>query len=372
MSDIPETPHVRFPYPFLWPWTAAAAVGEAMGEAMAASMGGAARVLLAAGEAPDRPGKPSWATLNHVRLDLPTMELRDFSTGEAGVPVLVCAPFVLHGATIVDFAPGHSVVEALASGGCERVSVTDWRSAAPDMRFLGIDNYLAELNVAVDELGPPVDLVGLCQGGWMALIYAARFPAKVRRLVLAAAPVDLAAGRSRLSLAVDNLPLGLFDEVVRLGEGRVLGQRVLDLWRQLPGDHDAETVLQTVPGLVPLAAERLKDRYRAWYDWTVDLPGAYYHEVVTGLFKENRLAEGRLMALGRRIDLGAVRQPLYLLAADADELVAPEQLFAAAKLVGTAPADIAMAREPGSHLGLFLGTTALTGSWAGIARWLAA
>jgi len=305
-----------------------------------------------------------------VRLDLPTMALRDFSTGQAGVPVLLCAPFVLHSATIVDFAPGHSVVEALARGGL-KVAATDWRSATPGMRLLTVDNYLAELNVAVDALGTPVDLVGLCQGAWMALIYAARFPDKVRRLVLAAAPIDVAAGRSRLSLAMENLPLGLLDEAARLGEGRVPGRHMLELWREPSGGPDAEAVLQPAPGLDPRATERLKQRYRAWYDWAVDLPGAYYHEIVTALFKENRLAEGRLTALGRQVDLGTVRQPLFLLAAEADELVAPEQLFAVARLVGTAPADIVMAREPGGHLGLFLGTAALEGSWARIARWLA-
>ena len=77
--------------------------------------------------------------------------------------------------------------------------MTDWRSASPDMRFLAIDNYLADLNVLVDELGGYVDLIGLCQGGWLALTYAARFPLKVRKLVLAGAPIDVAAGTSRLS-----------------------------------------------------------------------------------------------------------------------------------------------------------------------------
>ena len=66
------------------------------------------------------------------------------------------------------------------------VCATDWHSATADMRFLGIDDYLSALNVAVDQIGGKVDLVGLCQGGWMSLVYAARFPAKVRKLVLQA------------------------------------------------------------------------------------------------------------------------------------------------------------------------------------------
>ena len=85
--------------------------------------------------------------------------------------------------------------------------MTDWRSASPDMRFLAIDNYLADLNVLVDELGGYVDLIGLCQGGWLALTYAALFPLKVRKLVLAGAPIDVAAGTSRLSRLAHDTPL---------------------------------------------------------------------------------------------------------------------------------------------------------------------
>src|SRR5208283_3466014 len=150
-------------------------MAASVGEAIAASL-----VVPRAKPAGER--QPAWATPHRVRLELGTMQLRDFSTG-------------------------HSVVEALHEGGVGRIDVTDWRSAGPQMRFLSIDNYLADLNVAVDELGPPVDLVGLCQGGWMALTFAARFPSKVRRLVLAGAPVDIAAGQSNLSRMTLQVPL---------------------------------------------------------------------------------------------------------------------------------------------------------------------
>ena len=97
---------------------------------------------------------------------------------------------------VTDLAPGHSLVAALRAAGLRRLFVADWRSATPEMRFRAIDDYLADLNVLVDELGGYVDLIGLCQGGWLALLYAARFPGKVRKLVIAGAPVDIAAAPS--------------------------------------------------------------------------------------------------------------------------------------------------------------------------------
>jgi pimeloyl-ACP methyl ester carboxylesterase len=72
-----------------------------------------------------------------------------------------------------------------------------------------IDSYLSDLNVAVDDIGPPVDLIGLCQGGWLSLVYAARFAGKVRRLVLAGAPPPAARDRPKSGRAPDRLRLGL-------------------------------------------------------------------------------------------------------------------------------------------------------------------
>ncbi|MGZ3338248.1 MAG: alpha/beta fold hydrolase [Reyranella sp.] len=368
MSDpLSRTPWPGSAFPaqfFLWPLIAAS-------EVVAAQAGGFARLMATAGAAPDPRPKPEWTTPNRVRLDLTTMELRDFSTAAEGATTLVCAPFALHGATISDFAAGHSLVQTLADNGCRRIFVTDWRSATRDMRLLTIDNYLAELNVAIDEIGAPVDLVGLCQGGVMALIYAARFPSKIRKLVLAGAPVDLEAGASLLSLTARNLPLGLFDEVVRLVEGRVLGQRVIDLWGPALRGQEGAVALQ-IGSRDDSESAALLQRFRAWYDWTVDLPGAYYHQTVLWLFKENRLAEGRFTALGREIDLGEVRQPIFLLAARDDELVAPGQLMAVRRLVGTKPENIESVLEPCSHLGLFVGSASLAGGWSRAARWLAA
>lgn len=354
----------------LWPLIVAASASEAM----AAQAADFARLVAGPEVAPAPGAVAAWATPHRVRLDMPSMALRDFSTDDAGdclgTPALVCAPFALHGASLADFAPGHSLVAALLGNGCPRLLVTDWHSATREMRLLTIDNYLADLNVAVDEAGTPVDLVGLCQGGWMALLYAARFPAKVRKLVLAGAPIDLGVGASLMSLAARHLPLGLFDEIVRLGEGRVLGQRVLDLWDPALQGREGAAVLQLPSADGPEAAAIL-ERFRAWYDTTVDLPGAYYHQVVAWLFKENRLARGRFMALGREVDLHDVRHPLFLLAARDDELVSPDQLMAAAQLVGTPAADIVTAVEPCGHLGLFMGARSVKGAWGNVARWLA-
>lgn len=358
------------PFPsvaFLWPALMAASVSDAV-SAVADEF---AHLAAADFGAEPVPPAPAWASTHEIALELPTMHLRDFSNGAAGATTLVCAPFALHGSTIADFAPGHSLVEALRTAGRRRVFVTDWRSADAAARFNSIDTYLAELNVAVDAVGGKADLVGLCQGGWMALAFAARFPEKVRKLVLAGAPVDIAARASLLSRLTDSLPMATFREIVQAGEGRVLGRRVLGLWGPVRLGTDAVAeILQVTSESLATRPHRLQARFEDWYGWTVDLPGTYYLQVVEWLYKQNRLALGRFVALGRRLDLSELRAPIYLIAARDDELVAPEQVFATARRVGTPPAQVRTTTAPCRHLGLFMGAKTLRTTWLEVVQWL--
>lgn len=352
--------------PFLWPLHIVNAMNASAGAALKWYAG-----LLAGAADTDRvQQEPGWTTANRITLTLPTMRLRDFSSCGTGQPTLICAPFALHGATIADFASGHSVVEALQRCGIGRLTVTEWLSAEADMRYFSIDTYLADLNVAVDEIGAPADLVGLCQGGWMALVYAARFPEKVRRLVLVGAPVDVRAAVSKLMQTVDDLPLAAFENLVRLGEGRVLGRYALKLWGSDSAVDDAAHILQLAPGTDEAHVSALKQRFTDWYAWTVNLPGAYYMQVVQQIFKENRIADGRFAALGRVINLRNVRAPMYLLAGADDEVIAPEQVFAAARLVSTPGECIEVEKAPCGHLGLFMGAVTIADAWTRIGRWL--
>jgi poly(3-hydroxyalkanoate) synthetase len=319
------------------------------------------------GDGPASPPRPAgielaWTSPNTIALELATMRLRDFSSQRRGGPVLVCAPYAVHGALIADFAPEHSIVAALQRGGHHRVYLTDWRSARPEMRYLTIDDNLSDLNVAIDEIGPPVDLVGLCQGGWLALLFAARFPNKVRRLVLAGTPVDVSVP-SALSQAVAALAPELFESMVDAATGIVSGRHMLDTWHK--SQAQARDALQLE------ATDDLLQRFEAWNTTTVDLPGTYYLNVVNAIFRENRIAAGHFIALGRRIDPAVVTMPVFLLAGTNDEIVPAAQALATASLVGTPATSIATRCEPSSHLGLFMGRHTIAHAWRQIAQWLA-
>jgi len=321
------------------------------------------------------PPPPVWATPNRVLLELDTMRLRDFAAGDAhdGTPVVVDAPYAGHSSTIADYSKGQSLVESLMSAGLRRVLVTDWKSATEAMKDFDIDKYLGEINVAVDDLGGSVHLVGLCQGGWMSTMYAARFPEKVRSLVLAGAPIDTDAGHGPIKKIAHELAMSFYEEMVDAGGGRMLGKLMLAGWKNMhPEKQYLEKYIDLFEHIEDKSYIKRTERFERWYENPIDLPGRYYLQAIKELFKENRLAKGRFVALGRRLDLKDITAPLYLLAGDADDITTKEQVFNAERLVGTPANKVTKKLTPGGHIGLFMGSDALKNVWPEIGAWIAA
>jgi poly(3-hydroxyalkanoate) synthetase len=316
--------------------------------------------------------RPKLATPNRVRLDLRTMVLRDYGN-PGGVPTLVDAPHAGHTAMIADYHPDQSLVETLLANGIDHVALTDWKSATPDMKDLEIDNYLAEIVVAIDDLGGRVNLVGLCQGGWVAAMIAARFPDKVNRLVLAGAPIDTDAGNGPIKRMVHGSPISFYEELVALGGGLMKGKFMLQGWKNMhPAQHYIQDHVDLYEHIDDPAYLAKEETFESWYENPIDLPGRWYLQVIVQLFKENRLAKGQFVGLGRRLNLKDIACPVYLLAGESDDITTREQVFDADKYLGTPKDQIKKQLVPGGHIGLFMGARTLKEAWPAIARWIVA
>ncbi|MCA8881303.1 MAG: alpha/beta fold hydrolase [Rhodobacteraceae bacterium] len=365
-THVPKSEHT---VPFFWPMAAGIELGEAGMELFQKNL-----KFLEESVDITAPPEPTWATKNRIALDLDTMRLRDFSPASPAadkVPVIVDAPFAGHSSTIADYAPGQSLVEVLLQNGVARVLVTDWKSATPEMRDFDIDKYLAEINVAVDDLGGRVNLVGLCQGGWMSAMYAARFPRKVASLVLAGSPIDTNAGRGPIRKMAHETPLSFYEDLVATGEGRMLGRFMLAGWKNMhPTAQYVNKYLDLYAHLDDRNYIDRTEQFESWYENPVDLPGPYYLQAIKLLFKENRFAKGKFVGLGRKLSLGDVTCPAYLLAGESDDITTREQVFAARDLLGTPTGQTEQKLVPGGHIGLFMGSRTLRDTWPGIAAWL--
>ncbi|MFA8388724.1 alpha/beta fold hydrolase [Burkholderia ubonensis] len=364
---------VPFPIPALpifWPMAAAAAaMFEAGTELTARNLH-----FLAEEEKLHFEMHPALASANRPLLELRTMIFRDYSDGAArGLPTIVDAPYAGHSAMIADYQPGQSLMQTLREHGVSRLYLTDWRSATEDMKDLEIDQYLAELNVCVDELGGRVNLVGLCQGGWMAAMYAARFPHKVASLVLAGSPIDTDAGNGPIRQMVHTYPTSFYEELVEMGGGLMRGRFMLRGWKNMhPDQHYLAEHVDLYEHIDDPDYLRKQEAFASWYESPIDLPGRWYLQAIVQLFKENRLAKGTFVALGRTLNLKNVTCPVYLLAGEADDITTPEQVFDAVKYLGTPAAQVTSRLVPGGHIGLFMGSRTLKDAWPDIAAWIAA
>jgi poly(3-hydroxybutyrate) depolymerase len=354
--------------PFLWPMAAGAQMIEQGLDLYAKNL-----KFVAEEEKIHHELRPQLATANRVMLDLRTMVFRDYSAaGAGGLPTIVDAPYAGHSAMIADYHKGQSLIETLLGNGLGRVFLTDWRSATEDMKDLEIDQYLAELNVCVDDLGGRVNLVGLCQGGWLSAMYAARWPHKVASLVLAGAPIDTDAGDGPVKRMAQTYPVSFYEELVSLGGGLMRGSTMLQGWKGMhPDQHYIKDHVDLYEHIDDPAYLQKEETFASWYENPIDLPGRFYLQAIVQLFKENRFAKGEFIGLGKRLDLKDVTCPVYLLAGAADDITTREQVFDAEKYLGTPKARIEKALVPGGHIGLFMGASTLKTAWPTIARWIA-
>ena len=134
---------------------------------------------------------PQWATPHSIVFETPIARLRDFSVSPVPrglVATLVLPPQAGHDSCIVDFSPEQSQMGAIREAGLRRAFTLDWVGAGPETADAGVDDYLSVIDRAVIHCGGRVNLIGDCQGGWLATIYAALNPERVNTLTIAGAP----------------------------------------------------------------------------------------------------------------------------------------------------------------------------------------
>lgn len=313
--------------------------------------------------------KPEWASPHEIVLETPIARLRDFSGGrrDAIVPTLVLPPQAGHDSCIVDYSTEQSQMKVILAAGLTRAYSLDWIGATHETKHTGVGDYLRVIDQAIEHIGGPVNLVGDCQGGWLAAIYAALHPRRINTLTIAGAPIDFHAGNpvigDYVQLAGMSGDLSFYERLVARGEGVLKGEYMLGAFIGIKPESEVEKQLQL---LLQLNRPEHVERYRAFEDWfkyTQDIAGDFYLWIVQHLFRDNELIDGRLEVEGRRVDLGRIRCPLNLLAGGVDHITPPGQVFAMADAVGTPASKVVMRSTSGGHLGLFMGREALRDHW---------
>jgi poly(3-hydroxybutyrate) depolymerase len=320
------------------------------------------------GAATDR-RRPSWTSTNEVVLEAPVARLRDFSTARRSrvLPVLVLPPQAGHDSCIVDYSPAQSQMRTILAAGFERAYTLDWIGATALTKDATIDDYFDVVERAIDHIGAPVNLIGDCQGGWLATIYAALRPERVNTLTIAGAPVDFHAGEPVIHAALRSLApggnLAFYRGLVAAGGGVLRGEQMLAGFIAIQPDNEIARQMQLLANLDNPAHVARYREFEDWFKYTQAIPGVFYLWIVERLFRDNELIAGKLEVGSERVDLRRIECPLNLLAGATDHITPPDQVFALAEYAGTSPEQVMRDTTAGGHLGLFMGHEALSHHW---------
>jgi len=295
----------------------------------------------------------AWPTPHQVVLETSAVKLLQFSQG-TGTPVVIVPPQAGHHSSIADYAPNQSLVESAAKNYTGSVYTIEWKSCTYTRRNEGIQDLLAQLDECVLEVGGKATLVGLCQGGWLATIYASLYPNRVSSLVLAGAPIDTKAGKSSIHRATKT-PLVMYKATVMMSGGLMLGQTMLAAWKSSNlSKHYFERHIN------PDADTR---RFYTWYDHTQDIAGKWYLWAVEYLFKKNLLGKNELKIGDAKVDLNVLNnlKGVHIVTGVRDDITPSEQSLAIQRYTRAQTYLV-----DAGHIGVFMSHRGICDVWNGL------
>jgi len=286
----------------------------------------------------------------------------------AGLPPLLIVFALVNRPTVLDLQPDRSLIRRLLAAGVD-VYLLDWGCPGRGDRHLGLADYtLGYLHRAVLRISAEhgqVDLLGVCQGGTLALVYASLEPARIRRLVTMVTPVDFATPENLLAKWARGIDVDLLVDTYGNVPGEVLNFTFVAL---MPFRLTLQKYLAIVDGADdPRQLENFL-RMERWIFDSPDQAGQAFREFMRLFFQENRLVRGGALVGGRPVDLARVTMPVFNIYATQDHLVPPSSSRPLAGLIGSR--DYEELAFAGGHIGIYVSSRAHAVP-AAIAAWLA-
>ena len=288
----------------------------------------------------------------------------DFSSCAGAGPPLLFVPSLVNRATVLDLAPGQSMLRWFAEQG-QRPLLLDWGWPGPVEREFDLTAYIAgRLERAIASVGEPVVLVGYCMGGLLALAATLRQPSRVAALVLLATPWDFHAGDAGRGTAAASL-LPLLEPTMALG-----GALPIDALQTLFALLDPFAVGDKYRRFASLDQESPRAlMFVAIEDWLNDgvpLAAPVARQVLGEWYGENRPGRGTWRVAGELVDPVRLRLPSFIAIPANDRIVPPES----AEPLAAAIAGADILRPSAGHVGMVAGSGARRALWEPLLAWV--
>jgi polyhydroxyalkanoate synthase subunit PhaC len=272
---------------------------------------------------------------------------------------------------MLDLEPGRSFIQNLLNGGMD-VYLIDWGYPSGADRFLDLDDYINDyLDKAVDRVRSEtkrdkINLMGVCMGGTMSVIYTALHAEKIKNLITLATPTDF---------AIEDAGLFLWAKEIN-------PDKVTEAFGNLPGDLANILYLLVVPvatvNKYVQFLEGAKDpkfvstflRMEKWIFDSPDMAGEVFREWIRDFLQKNLLIKNQLILNGRKVDLHNITCPLLNMFGEKDYLAPPSSAKPLSKATGSK--DVTTLGVDTGHVGIFVGSTSYKTIIPKIVKWIKA
>ncbi|MEM8555410.1 MAG: polyhydroxyalkanoate depolymerase [Pseudomonadota bacterium] len=284
--------------------------------------------------------------------------------------VLLVTPMSGHYATLC-----RSTVASLLPD-CD-VYVTDWHNARDIPVSCGkfdVEDYTLYLTDFMEELGPDINVIAVCQPAPLTLAATAYLAeknpdAQPASLILIGGPIDPDAAATDVTDFGRRITMGQLEELAiqrvgfkYAGAGRMVYPGLLQLtsFMSMNADRHGEAFFNQIIRVAKGEASD-NDHHNRFYDEylaVMDMPAEFYLSTVERIFKNLEVAQNKFVVNGHQIDIGAISNvAVKVVEGEKDDISAPGQCLAALDLLTGLPDEKKAAHlEPGAgHYGIFAG-----------------
>jgi len=269
-------------------------------------------------------------------------------------PVLVVYALV-NTYKMLDLQPDRSYIKNLLGAGLD-VYLIDWGFPSKGDRYLSMDDYVnGYINNCVDFIRKKnrvekINILSICQGGTLSVIYSALYPNKVKNLVTHVTPVDFSTNDGLLFRWSRDMD---FDLLVEGNHGLIPGDFLnqgFDMLKPMMKVQKQQALTNSLDD-----KDKLLNflRMEKWISESPDQAGECFRQFMKELYQQNKLIKGELEVGGKRVNLKNLTSPLLNIYATEDHLVPPAATIPLNDYVGSTDKELYSFK--GGHIGVFVG-----------------
>lgn len=270
---------------------------------------------------------------------------------------------------MLDLQPDRSYIKNLLNGGCD-LYLIDWGFPTKADRYLTCDDYIDYIDHCVNfirkETGhDKINILSICQGGTLSVIYTALYPEKVKNLIPHVTPIDFSTNDGLLFRWSKDMD---FDKLVDGYHGLIPGDFLnigFEILKPMMKLQKQQTLLNIIDD-----KEKLLNflRMEKWINESPDQAGECFRQFMKDLYQQNKLVKGELIIKGRKVNLKNITCPLLNIYATEDHLVPPASTIPLNDLVGSK--DKTLYSFKGGHIGVFVGSKSQNELAPAVIEWL--